>query len=232
MEFIKSVCITADVMNSRKNGKESKLEDIVTHLNNKFKNNLITKFSVRAGDEIFGILEDFKVGYQAFKELYNLSKTHKVPLYVGVGFGDIKNEDITKENKVNGVAIWNSADALSTLKNNKYHMRAIQSLDENFKFLFIVGENYSKSMIVNYLLYFILEKIKKRTPKQTEAIEIIEENPDLNLEVIGKMLDYELNATSNMSKLLKRGEYLIVKEAEQELIQLINLLYEKGISKW
>lgn len=230
MEFIKGVCITADVMNSRKNGKDSKLEEIVTHLNTKFKDNLVTEFSLRAGDEIFGILKDFKIGYRAFKELYHLSKIHKVPLYVGVGFGDIKNEYLAYENKVKGVAIWNSADALSMLKNKKYHMRAIQSLDKDFKFMFIIGESNHNNMIVNYLLYFILEKIKKRTPKQSEAIETIEKNPDLNLEVIGEMLDYESkNATSNMSKLLKRGEYLIVREAEQELINLINLLCEKEV---
>lgn len=228
MDTSKVVSITADVMNSRQNGKEKQLEKITTHLNGKFEDHLVTTFSIRSGDELFGILKDFKAGYQAFKELYTLSKVYNLPLYVGVGLGEIKNENLDNPNTVNGLAIWNSADALSLLKQNHSKTRAIQSLDKSFKFMFVIGENNPNTMIVNYLVYFILEKIKKRTEKQAKAIAIMEENPDWNYEEVGARLGYETeNAISNVSKLLNRAEHNIVKEAEQELIHLMNLIFHR-----
>ncbi|WP_226670755.1 SatD family protein [Metabacillus litoralis] len=226
MDRLRATCITADVINSRKNKKEEQLELIAKELNEKFSNSLLTEFTVRAGDELFGVVNNFNDGYWAFKELFYLSKKFQVPLYVGGGFGEVGNEKLDNPDGVNGRAIWNAADALKILKDKKFKTRALQSLDENFKFMFIVGDNRINDTAINYLLYFILEKIKKRTELQSKAIELIEKNSDLTYEDIGEKLGYERdNSKSNVSKLLSRAEHTIVKEGEQELINLINTIY-------
>ena len=88
----KCVCISADVIDSRIKSKHKELQDITNELNLKYENVLITKFTVRAGDEIFGIVNGFDNGYSVFKTLFKLSNKNKVPLYVGVGFEDILNQ--------------------------------------------------------------------------------------------------------------------------------------------
>jgi hypothetical protein len=222
----KCVCLSADVIDSRFKSKHKELQDITNELNFKYENVLITKFTVRAGDEIFGIVNGFDNGYSVFKELFKLSKTFKVPLYVGVGFEDILNQNLTDPNTVNGKAIWNSADAIKILKDSK-KKKNLKSLDKNFLFLFLVGNNFNNYMAINYLLYFIMEKVIKRTEKQNKAIELIENNPNKNYKELGLKLDYDINnSESNISKLLNRAEYNIVKEAEENLVSLINTLYE------
>ncbi|PLR85686.1 MULTISPECIES: SatD family protein [Bacillus] len=222
----KCVCISADVIDSRVKSKHKELVDIANELNLKYENEIITKFTVRAGDEIFGVVHDFDKGYRVFKDLFKLSKTHQVPLYVGVGFDDIFNQNLIDPNTVNGKAIWNSADAIKILKDSK-KIAHLKTLDKNFLFLFLVGHKFNHYMAINYLLYFIIEKVIKRTEKQNKAIELIENNPDKNYKEIGLNLDYDINnAESNISKLLNRAEYNIVKEAEENLINLINILYE------
>ena len=111
-------------------------------------------------------------------------------------------------------------------------MNHVKSLDKNFLFLFLVGKNFNKYMAINYLLYFILEKVIKRTEKQNKAIELIENNPNKNHKELGLILDYNIeNSEANISKLLNRAEYKIVKEAEGNLVSMINILYENERNK-
>src|SRR3954470_20173333 len=116
MENIEAVCIKGDIIGSRKIGKEIQLKSIVQELNSIFEGNILTDFTVRFGDELFGVVNDFEVGYKVFRELFFLSREYKVPLYVGVGFGNIVNRNLKNPDDVNGQAIWNSADALEFLQ--------------------------------------------------------------------------------------------------------------------
>lgn len=227
LEKIKAVCIKGDIIGSRKNGKEKQLKTIIKELNSKFESNLLTDFTLRFGDEIFGIIDDFRVGYEVFKELFYLSRKYNLPLYVGVGYGEIPNENLKNPDEVNGLAIWNAADALEFLKSSTFRGKsAIHSLDKNFKFKFIIGNDNDHSSIVNYLVYFIFEKIKKRTEKQSTAIRLIQKYPDLKYDEIGGYLEYNNeNRKVSVSNLLIRAEYNLVKDAEEELIKLIKIVY-------
>ncbi|PLR78610.1 hypothetical protein CU633_05120 [Bacillus sp. V3-13] len=55
-------------------------------------------------------------------------------MYVGVGFDDIINQNLTDPNTVNGKAIWNSADAIKILKDSK-KIAHLKTLD---KVLYII----------------------------------------------------------------------------------------------
>lgn len=233
MKTIPAVCIRGDIISSRVNRKEKELRTIADRLNREFQGHLIIDFTVRSGDELFGIVADFRSGYEAFKELYYLSKKYTVPLYVGVGFADIFNENLDNPDQVNGPAIWNATDALEFLRTTNFRGKnTIYSLDKNFKCQLLVGTDRENHSLINYFIYFIFDKIRKRTEKQTEAIRLLEKNPDLPYEEIGKSLHYrEENRIANVSKLLARADYQLVKNAEEELLKLINIVYqcrEKG----
>lgn len=230
MDKIPAVCIKGDIIGSRVNRKERELKGIVDHLNHEFNGHLITEFTIRAGDEFFGIVNRFRSGYEVFKEIYYLSQKFRVPLYVGVGFGDIFNESLDDPERVNGEAIWNASDALEFLRTTNFRGKdAIHSLDESFKYDMLIGNDRENSSIINYYIYFIFDKIRKRTEKQTKAIRMLEKNPDLTYGELGEYLNYrEEHRIVNVSKLLARAEYQLVKHAEEELLKLIHIVYQFG----
>ncbi|MGI8314903.1 SatD family protein [Halobacillus mangrovi] len=233
MNLRQCVCITADVIGSRKSNKGIELAMIVSELNKKLKEDIVTKFTIRAGDEIFGVVNEFHKGFDAYKELFSLSKELNVPLYVGVGFGSIFEQNLSDPDLVSGQAIWNSADALDFLKNgskkDKYKALNTNSLDESFRFHFILGKDTESYRAVNYLLFFIMERVIKRTNKQRKAVNILENNLDKNYNQLGEYLGYENENTreANFQKLLRRGDYFLVKEAELSLVDLIREIYDQ-----
>ncbi|HLS36195.1 MAG TPA: SatD family protein [Bacillota bacterium] len=226
MEYNESVCLLADVIDSRKNRKYKQLHALAGKLNNVFQKQLIVPFQVRAGDELYGVVEQFQVGYDAFQHLYRLSKNKQIPFYVGVGFGTIYFEPEQNEANANGPAIWRAADALKmtkikgemSLMERKKAFQYIQRFDDTFKFFFYVDQDLENNFLLNFYVYFLLEKIEQQTPRQREAIQLIEKYPTLTYEEIGKKLGYEgENIRIYVSNLLRRGEYHLIKEAEKEL---------------
>ncbi|MEI2666119.1 hypothetical protein [Rossellomorea sp. LJF3] len=221
---VNCICITADVIDSRINRKESDLQEIVNILKVKYDKSSVTKFSKRFGDEIFGILTEFGDAYWALKDLYRLSSKKEIPLYVGVGIGSIGNENSESPHDVNGNAVWNSSDALKLLKKDDKNIKHFRNDKSSFKYFIKADDEYKNYMILNYMINFIFEKISKRTPKQTEIIEKIEENPELNLEEVGIQLGYDKNPSTNVSKMLMRAEYHLVNGAELELVSFLKNL--------
>lgn len=222
--FINCVCITADVIGSRTNRKEKELQEIVQYLQEKYDDKCVTAFTKRFGDEIFGILYHFADAYRVLKDLYILSFKHDIPLYVGVGMGSVEGDHLEDPHNVNGHAVWNSADALKLLKKDDKKVKHFKNEAATFKYFIKANDQDIPSMLLNYMISFIFEKISKRTPKQSEIIERVEANPDLNFEEIGIQLGYEKNPSINISKILRRAEYHLVYGAEEELIKFLEHL--------
>ena len=109
-------CIKADVIGSRYNRQEQFLPKIARELNERFGDDLLTPFAVRAGDELFGVLAKPRNGFQAYKALYAQSRERNVPFYVGMGLGAVDNGENADSELVNGAAIRLAAEALETLK--------------------------------------------------------------------------------------------------------------------
>ncbi|WP_067841733.1 hypothetical protein [Amphibacillus sediminis] len=226
MELIENcVCLTADVINSRAKDKLTELAQIVAALNRTNRQAIVTPFTVRAGDELFGIVKSFTVGYRAFKELHRLASQLDIALYVGIGFGSIYNNQLENPNQVNGQAIWNAADALELVKGRKTKHRL--DVSDHFRYHLIIGNNDPVYQAMHDLLYFIMEKIVKRTDKQHQAVYLLEQHPDHLHKELGEQLGYQgKHAEANFSKLLNRADYTLVKEAEQHMIETITHLYE------
>lgn len=222
MEKIDAFCLIADVAQSRINPKAKELDTMITSLNREFHKDLLTNFTVRAGDEIFGLATDFRKGYAMFKELYYLARTNKVSLYVGVGFGNIYKQNLDNPEEVNGPAIWYASDALKKVKEAPSSHRWLHSMHDHFKYFFHVEDHVQESLFLNYYVSFVFEKVMKRTDKQIEAIRLLTKYPHLTYEEIGQKLGYtKANAQVNLSNLLSRAKYRLIKEAEEEFLRFI-----------
>lgn len=219
-------CITVDVVNSRTNRKREELEEIITAINKKYKASLLVPFVIRSGDELFGIIKNIENGYHVYKSLYTLSKKHTTPIYIGVGVGDIYEENHTNSDLVQGDAIWRAADALKSLKDKNKLMKTIhQHYEKSFQYEFNVSKDTNINIAMNYYVLFIMEKISKRTEKQHYIIELIENNPAKKYKEFAKELNYEeKHVVSNVSKLLSRAEYDVIKEAETSFLHLLHSL--------
>ncbi|TFE25174.1 SatD family protein [Cohnella luojiensis] len=219
---ILGICIIADVIASRKADKKEELKKMVSMLNETFKEGLLTDFTVRSGDEIFGILRKFSDSYRALKEMLRLSDELNVPLYVGLGLGFITNRDITNPHEVNGPAIWDAADALSMLKKEKNGTHKGVQIQKTFKFYFYSSGDLPYEAL-NSHLYFLFERVLKRTEKQKEVVEAVENLADSNkYGEIGERLGYDKFPSTNVSKILARADFNLVSNAEKSLIKLLN----------
>lgn len=216
-----AVCVTADVMNSRINGKDSEIESVVRYLNEKYLQNCLTPFTKRAGDELFGVVRKFSGVYLLIKDLCQLSNELDIPLYVGVGIGTVINKNIDQPHNVNGTAIWSSSDALKLLKKSDQSIRYFTNEKATFKYFINAGTSDIPYNVLNYMIALIFEKINGRTKKQTEVIAAVEKSPNLTLEEIGRRIGYKRNAGQSISNILMRADYNFVFGAERELINLL-----------
>ncbi|RKL69284.1 hypothetical protein CR203_04455 [Salipaludibacillus neizhouensis] len=219
-------CITVDVVNSRKHRKREELEKIITAINQKHQDSLLVPFVIRSGDELFGISKNIGNGYDVYKSLYALTKKHNTPVYIGVGVGDLFEENHTNSDLVQGDAIWHAADALKSLKEKNKLMKTIhQHTNKSFQYEFKVSKDMNINTAINYFVFFIMEKISKRTEKQHYIIDLIENNPSKKYKEFAEELNYDdKHVVSNVSKLLRRAEYDVVKEAETSFIHLLQSL--------
>ncbi|WP_052476230.1 SatD family protein [Cohnella kolymensis] len=219
---VPAFCLIADVMSSRKDGKKNELRYITKELNDKHHTALLTPFSVRSGDELFGIIRDFSKAYYVLKDLLLLSNESDVPLYVGVGIGSVTNEDLNNPHEVNGDAIWSAADALNALKKGKSGVTKSAFVRNKFH---VYVKSQSSPMPYEFFndeIFFLFERLLKRTKKQQEIVRAIETLDDkIQYEELGERFGYDDNVSSNISKILTRADYFLVSGAEQNLCKLL-----------
>lgn len=214
------MCIISDVMSSREVDKKNELRSIVDAINVKYKKVCLTPFVVRNGDEIFGILSDISSGYKVIKDLLMLSEELKVPLYVGAGIGFVNNEDLDNPHEVNGSAIWSAADALKLLKNEDRKIKIFTDIHKTFK-LYIDSKTNIPFINLNFQIYFIFERILKRTNQQKDIVKRVEEADGKSYEEIGIDFGYQKNPQNNVTKILYRADYPLISGAEESLSSLL-----------
>lgn len=219
---ILGMCIMADVIASRKMDKKDELKHIVNALNESFHEGLITNFTIRSGDEIFGVLRTFSDSYKVLKLMQQLSDEWSVPLYVGLGFGFINNRDLANPHEINGRAIWDAADALNRLKKERGSTHKGVDARKTFKFYFYTS-SHIPYQVVNYQVYFLFERLHKRTDKQREVIETVEKLTNTkSYDEIGELLGYDKFPSTNVSKILSRADFQLVSDAEKSLYELLD----------
>jgi hypothetical protein len=225
-EQLKCACIIGDVISSKKIGsKAEELDEISEKINKELNNHILTPFTQRIGDEIFGIVNTYSKAYYVLKQLYLLSKEYSVPLYVGVGFGAVEDKDVTNPHKVNGSAVWSASESLSSIKKDNSENKAFKNLSKDFKFFFKASNLEFPYLNINYQTYFIFEKIMKRTDLQQRACIKKEQDPKITLETLGTALGYEgENKAKYAWRLLNRAEFDLVYETEKSFSEFLDYL--------
>ena len=231
------VCIRADLVGSRKTGEASKLPETVEVLNQKASEDVLIPFTLRAGDELFAVYGNIQAGYRAFRCLHAQAKAAQLRFYVGLGIGGIESENRGEAERINGEAIWRASDALEELKRepNSEVLKVIAKA--RFHYNIYASNNRDLNLALVTYLHFIMQRIEARTPQQTRAIQLLEEHPDWN----NAQLYWTVSgtnesqvpaayATANFSKLLARADYHFIREAEKNLIFLIEVLSEEHVA--
>ncbi|HOE34864.1 MAG: hypothetical protein GX415_03610 [Chloroflexi bacterium] len=221
-------CIKADVIGSRDSRLARFLPEIARALNERFAEALLTPFIVRAGDEIFGILENPQAGFLAYKALYAQSRERNVPFYVGMGVGAVDLDESADSELVNGKAIWLAAGALEALKGKPTTEILARQKHSRFRYAIAVSEQPEENRVFEHFLFYIMSHITSRTALQHQAAALKEAHPDWdNLRLYhsleGKQAEIidPQNAIANFSKLLRRGNYQLVRDAEETFLYLL-----------
>lgn len=224
-------CIKADVIGSRESRQAQLLPEIARELNARFAGELLTPFTVRAGDELFGILSNPEAGFQAYKTLYALSTARGLPFYVGMGVGCVDLANSADAELVNGAAIWLAAEALEKLKGKPENELLARQKRARFRYAIAVSEDPAENQALQHFLYYIMSHVTRRTTLQRQAAALKEAHPDWdNLRLYDALKGKERedieaeNAIANFSKLLRRGDYQLVRDAEEAFLFLIRRL--------
>lgn len=225
------ICIIADMIGSRQSSKSKLLPEIVETLNKQADADWIIPFKLRAGDELFAVFTSISAGFRAFFKFHQIAKTYKVGFYVGVGIENLETCHRNDSEQINGVAIWRASDALVELKQNpkKEVLKAVSI--GNFRYNLHASDVSSLNLALETYLYFIMQRIMGRTPKQALAVQLLEEHPEWsNAQLYWAVSGTDENkipqayATANFSKLLARADYRLNHEAEENFIYLLQAL--------
>lgn len=222
-------CIKADVIGSRASHQAQLLPEIARELNARFASDLLTPFTVRAGDELFGVLMNPEAGFQAYKALYALSTARGLPFYVGMGAGSVDLNESANAELVNGAAIWLAAEALEKLKGKAESELMSRQKRARFRYAIAVSENPAENQVLQHFLFYMMSHVLRRTRLQQQAAALKEAHPDWdNLRLYRALEGKEQevieaeNAIANFSKLLRRGDYQLVRDAEEAFLFLLH----------
>ncbi len=163
--------------------------------------------------------------------LYALSTARDIPFYVGMGVGSIDLTNNTNAELVNGNAIWLATEALDALKGKPKNEILARQKSARFRYAITVSECSAENQALQHFLYYIMSRVMQRTELQQRAAMLKEAHPDwdnLRLYRALKGKSQEViaseNAIANFSKLLRRGDYQLVRDAEDAFLLLIRRL--------
>ncbi|HET7627195.1 MAG TPA: hypothetical protein VFK44_02300 [Bacillales bacterium] len=216
------ICVAADVKRSKELDSRQltvSLKKIVEQLNQDFQSGILIPFAVRNGDEIVGVLRSFPSGYRAGMNMIRSASKTGMALYVGMGTGTLDHPEATVHT-MNGTAVVHAFKARDDyLKNEHPDAKSWQFQDPGESAVFFYQRNFPYQA-VNALIFAILEKRYRRTGKQNEVIERIQQNPELSYEQIGEQLGYK-SPKSTVSYLLSRADFQLVRAMEESLLELL-----------
>lgn len=228
---MKCFTIRADIKKSRTNLKYNKLEKLITKINevqnSEHRLESIIDLQVRNGDEIFGVYKNPELFMDILKKLIVESKNLNIPLYVGIGVGNI-DENIKDSNLINGSSIWYATEALKNaeIHNKRYDIMINKDLSFSIKM-----ENESIGNIIKTLLFTFFTILTKRTVEQIKSVDLYEKYPKTSKAKLYGMLTNKkiINATEKQisssvrlfDKFLYRAQYNFVNDIIENIIFLI-----------
>ncbi|WLD91605.1 hypothetical protein [Alkalihalobacillus sp. AL-G] len=221
------MCIACDVKSSRTFKKDfvTILLESAEQINRNYQGDLLIPFDVRNGDELIGVVRDFSKGYELTKKLKDSLAEKNVFLYIGIGLGQLESNELSTIHTMNGSAVLYALDARDRFLKKNHPEARNWLVDEKRSSIFIYSNDYPYQAL-NALIYSIEDKIHNRSDKQKEVVQVVNENPKLTYEQIGKQMGYK-SPKSTVSYLLSRASFNTVKAMEESLVNLLEELQQR-----
>ncbi|WP_027964023.1 SatD family protein [Halalkalibacillus halophilus] len=224
-------CIAMDVIKSRTLDVKEVEATLLTYsekLNYQFKDSLLIPFEVRKGDELIGVIKEFNQSMPIIKAIEKMVENDNIlSFYIGCGFGRIETSNKSNMDVANGSAIANALKARDHFaKGNKVEAR-VWRMSSNHTFFYSDEVPYQS---LNSQYFIMRSYTDKRSKKQKQIIQAIEENPTKTYEEIGEKFGYKSPKTS-VSNHLKASHYEITNQIEQSLLELLKYYQEQLESK-
>ncbi len=222
------ICIACDVKHSRQLDKkqlQTALLKCTDSMNEEWKEELIVPFDVRNGDELIGVLNRYSSGYIAAEKVSSTMAAYGIPLYIGLGLGELETADSTIHT-MNGSAVLNAIDARDQFLKKNHPEAKYWHLNEDNSSFFFYAENLPYQSL-NALTFSINEKIINQSDKQKDVIKMVEKEKEATYEEIGTRLGYK-SPKSTVSYLLSRSNYYTVVEMRSSLLQLLDYMEQSA----
>lgn len=171
------VAIIGDIRNSRKlesrKSVQDKLKTVLEEINEKYKEDVISKFVITLGDEFQGVLADGKNILKIIEEIR--MKLYPVEFRFGIGIGKITTDiDTEMALGADGPGYYKARNAIDKLKENEKKNKAVVAdmrLD-------VDNNNGTQVMLINTIFELIKAIEQSWTDRQREIIWNMQEYQD------------------------------------------------------
>ncbi|SDM31965.1 SatD family protein [Halarsenatibacter silvermanii] len=161
----KNIVIIGDIINSKKiNNREEaqqKVKSVISDVNRKYQDQLVTPFELTLGDEFFGVLS----GHEVILDLlqYIDIQFSEIAIRYGIGYGE------SKSNK-KGQGYKNALKAVETAKKNKFKVHYLAEEQESifFNIISLTLHLYFRilSNLNNRQQYIVYQLVRGETQKK------------------------------------------------------------------
>ena len=202
------VAVIGDIVQSRKivnrTEVQSKLKALLAGINEKYNDDIASKFMITLGDEFQGLLQ---CGQNAMKIIEEIEmKMYPIQLRFGIGIGKITTEiDFEQPLGSDGPAYYNARDMINELKKNEKKKK----MPDADIMIASEGDNESTDILLNSILSLCTVIKKNWTARQREVINVCSEYGD-NQQEVALLLGI---TQSSVQKNLSNANYYSFKNA-------------------
>lgn len=213
------IAVIGDIINSKiiedRRTFQDDFKKILSMINDKYKANIISNFTITTGDEFQGILRIDKNLLKILDELYvNIPKDFRL----GIGYGQITTE-INPQLSIgaDGPAFWRAREAIDYVHKNNYKNRCNiyfigdRELDSTINTIFLLSETIKSQWTI----------LQEETFKMMIREGIYSEN--FNQQDFAKRINI---TESSLSKRLSAGNIKIYLRAREEISKILELYYD------
>lgn len=202
------IAIIGDIKDSKKlnnrNEVQKKLIHVLDEINEKYKDDISSKFIVTLGDEFQGLLCN---GANTMQILFEIERQmYPVKLRFGVGIGEIST-DIIREMSIgaDGPGYYNARKAIERLKSDEKRKQT-NPADIRIE---ITDNNQASAILINTILTLMTAIKETWTDRQREIIWDMLEHQDSQSDVARRLSIKQPTVQKSLSK----GKYFAYKEA-------------------
>lgn len=218
------IAIIGDIKESKKlsnrNEVQKKLNLILEDINDKYKEDISSKFIITLGDEFQGLLCNGANTMHILSEIER--RMYPVKLRFGIGIGEITT-DINKEMSIgaDGPGYYKARTAIEYLKNDEKRKQT-NPADIRFE---IDGENQASTIMLNTILSLMTVIKESWSDRQREIIWDMLEYQDNQLGV-AKRLNIK---QPSVQKSLSKGKFYAYKDALNTIEQVLEEIRREDV---